>query len=339
MRSGFLDAAFAGAVIAALATLRRVEVQRKSRSSRGVSLEIGNVMMSGSETATAFYPVNRSPMIRILRTFSQMLPGGDFVKTLFYLNAVDKPRRTLRKALFQFYRYDHVYAVLKEVKSQYRGNFSILEFGTSAGYSFMKLLFAVKYLHMADRVTVHGFDSFQGMPPSTDPGDADVVTGDSWVAGQFRGDYKRLQELCAQQYENFQLHEGFFDASLNDAVLKMFGWQLPILVWIDCDYYSSARIVMERLIPYLPTGCVVYFDEYDALNFGSRFTGEARLVHEINTGQLGDNIELVLDTELSLNSNRVYRFVRVGTGPRFTPLAPENASNMIRFPSDGSPLP
>ena len=65
-----------------------------------------------------------------------------------------------------------------------------------------------------------------------------------------------------------------------------------MLVWIDCDYYTSSRTVMERLLPYLPTGCVIYFDEPE-FNFSSRFTGEARLIHEINHGLLGDGIELV----------------------------------------------
>jgi len=29
----------------------------------------------------------------------------------------------------------------------------------------------------------------------------------------------------------------------------------------------------------LPNGCVMYFDEFENLNFGSRFAGEAKLVH------------------------------------------------------------
>ena len=67
-------------------------------------------------------------------------------------------------------------------------------------------------------------------------------------------------------------------------------------------------MVLEKLIPYLPSGCVVYFDEYE-FNFGSRFTGESRLVHEINAGLFGEGIELVLDRELSWDLSRCYRFV------------------------------
>jgi hypothetical protein len=72
--------------------------------------------------------------------------------------------------------------------------------------------------------------------------------------------------------------------------------------------YSPARAALERLMPHLPSGCVIYFDEYE-FNFGSRFTGEARLVHEINQGVFGDGLELVLDGDLSWDLRRCYRFV------------------------------
>jgi hypothetical protein len=281
----------------------------------------------------------RSPAIRLLRALGHLLPG-DYLKTLFYLNLIETPRRLLRKALFQFYRYDHVYVVLRDCKKRYRGRFSILEFGTSAGYSFVKLLYATRFLGLEDRVTVHGFDSFEGMPRAADRRDEDLVESDSWGEGQFRGSYEELQSHCARRYKNFRLHKGWFEASVNEATLSSLQTDLPILVWIDVDYYSSARTVLERLIPYLPNGCVIYFDEYDNLNYGSRLTGEARVVHEINHGALGEEIELVYDRELSLNSLRIYRFVRFADGPRYVPLTRENEPAAVtRRPGSGSPLP
>jgi Macrocin-O-methyltransferase (TylF) len=281
----------------------------------------------------------RSPAIRLLRALGHLLPG-DYFKTLFYLNLIETPRRLLRKALFQFYRYDHVYAVLRDCKRRYQGRFSILEFGTSAGYSFVKLLYATRYLGLEDRVTVCGFDSFEGMPRTSDRRDEDLVEGDSWGEGQFRGSYEELQAHCAKRYQNFRLHKGWFENSVNESTLSPLRADLPILVWIDVDYYSSARTVLEKLVPYLPNGCVIYFDEYDNLNYGSRLTGEARLVHEINHGALGEEIELVLDRELSLNSMRIYRFVRFADGPRYIPISRENESAAPpRRPGSGSPLP
>ena len=281
----------------------------------------------------------RSPAIRVLRALGHLLPG-DYLKTLFYLNLIETPRRLLRKALFQFYRYDHVYLVLRDCKKRYQGRFSILEFGTSAGYSFVKLLYATRFLGLEDRVTVYGFDSFEGMPRAADRRDEDLVEGDSWGEGQFRGSYEALQLHCAKHYKNFQLHKGWFENSVNESALSPLRAELPILVWIDVDYYSSARTVLQKLIPYLPNGCVIYFDEYDNMNYGSRLTGEARLVHEINQGALGGEIELVCDRELSLSSMRIYRFVRFGDGPRYAPITRENHSAGVpRQPGSGSPLP
>jgi hypothetical protein len=284
------------------------------------------------------YHVKRSALLRLLRALGMLLPG-DWLKTFFYLNFIAAPRRILRRALYAFYRYDHVYAVLSEFRSTTTGKLSVLEFGTSAGYSFVKLLYATRYLRMTDRVTVHGFDSFEGLPATSDPRDADLTGGDQWVVGQYRGDFERLQAYCSRRYTNFQLHRGRFDATLTDTFLQRLLSEHPILIWVDSDYYTSARTVLERLIPVLPSGCVLYFDELDTTNFGSRLTGEARLVHEINHGLLGEALELVADPELSLNSRRVYRFVRLQPGPQYRTLLDDNRAELVREPTNDSPLP
>jgi len=290
-----------------------------------------------SETE-ATYSAKPSPLLKILRALTWLIPG-DYLKTAIYLNCIERPRRTLRSALNTFYRMDHIYAVIREFRNNYRGNFSILEFGTADGYSFTKMLYATRYLKMEHRVTVHTFDSFEGMPPAADARDLDLVGGDSWAPGQFRGRYEHLRRYCESKYRNFRIHKGYFEESITPQVLESLRSELPILVWVDCDYYSSAKVIMERLLPYLPNGCVLYFDEYDNMNYGSRLTGEARLVHEINGGVFGEDIELVRDDELGLNSKRVYRFVRFGTSLRYSPLSTENAPNVVHVRTNDSPLP
>ena len=86
------------------------------------------------------YP-DKSPLIKIMRLIGKFLPG-DYLKTTFYLNAIAKLRKALRLLLNSFYRMDHIYEVLQEFKSTYKGNFSILEFGKADGYSFTKMLYA-----------------------------------------------------------------------------------------------------------------------------------------------------------------------------------------------------
>jgi len=100
---------------------------------------------------------------------------------------------------------------------------------------------------------------------------------------------------------------------LNDAVLDSLRHDPPILVWFDADDYGSTRQPFERLLPYLPNGCVIYLDEYGPQSFGARDPGEARLVYEVNHGMFGTDVELVLDPALSLDSRRVYRFERTGS--------------------------
>ena len=267
---------------------------------------------------------DRSRLIGLLRAFGALLPG-DWLKTAAYRAVVAKPRRVVRQAITSFYRIDLVYQVLEETR-KYQGRFSILEFGTSQGYAFTKMLYATRFLRLSDRVTVHAFDSFEGLPPATHPGDRNVVTRDDvFVAGQYRGNRDGLEDYCSRHYDNYAIHQGYFENVLTAGVLERFRWELPVLLWIDCDYYSSARTVMERILPYVPSGCVVYFDDL-SYNYGSRLTGEARLVHEVNRGDFGPDLELVLDRELGWDSNAVYRLIRAEGGPRYSraqPLPPK----------------
>jgi macrocin-O-methyltransferase TylF-like protien len=295
-------------------------------------------MLIGSSDKASLYPVNGSRLMKALRVLSKILPG-DYLKTAFYLNFINKPRNLLRLALNTFYRMDHVYAVLNEFKRDYRGNFSILEFGTSDGYAFTKMLYATRYLGMADRVLVHTFDSFRGMPAPQGERDRDLVSRNDWVEGEFRGRYEELAEYCAQHYQNYQIHKGFFEQTLTREFLESLRVHQPILVWFDCDYYSSARVVWERLMDYLPNGCVIYFDEYEQLNFGSRFTGEARLVYEVNRGCFGEDVELVLDSRLSLDTKRIYRFVRFQPNNRYEQLFQDHSAEMVHYRTNDSPLP
>lgn len=282
--------------------------------------------------------MKRSGMIRLLHGFARLIPG-EYLKTAFYLNCIDRPRRMLRDSLFAFYRYDHVYAVLREFAQHCPGRASILEFGTSDGYSFVKLLYATRYLGLERRVKVHTFDSFEGMPASTDLRDRNWTSGDDWAPGQFRGNYLELEHYCAPRYSNYAIHRGYFEDSIDASFLTSLEKDPPVLIWIDCDYYSSARTILTRLIGHIPNGTVIYFDEFDNLNFGSRLTGEARLVHEVNSGMLGENIELVPDLRLSLHSRRIYRFLKVPPNRILFRPQVANGTGQVRHRSDGSPLP
>jgi hypothetical protein len=280
---------------------------------------------------------DKSLLMTVLRIFGMLIPG-DHARTFIYLNLIYKPRLALRRAISTFYRMDHIYTVISEFKDTYIGPFSILEFGVADGYAFSKKAFATHYLGAEDRIVCHGFDSFEGMPHTDDRRDRGSIAGGDWKAGQYRGSYEDLRTYLDGKYRNCRLHRGLFDTTLTPEFLETLRIHKPILVWIDCDYYTSARVVLERLIPHLPSGCVIYFDEYE-FNFGSRFTGEARLIHEINAGTLGPGIELILDKDLSWDLSRCYRFINENATSTFERKTELRQAAELRKRGNDSPLP
>ena len=281
---------------------------------------------------------DKSPAITLLRWIGKFLPG-DYLKTVFYLYVFAAPRRLIRFYLYSFYRMEHIYDVFREVKSKYKGKFTVLEFGTNEGYSITKMLYATRFLKMEDRITIHGFDSFEGMPAPTGRYDKNIIADDDeWIEGQFKGKYEILNEYLSGKYKNFELHKGFFEDSITPEFLESLKNEKPVLIWIDCDFYSSTKAVLDRILPYLPNGCYIYFDEFE-FNYGSRFTGEARAVYEINNGDFGDDgIELIFDAKLSLDSRRIYRFMRYENAVHYDMQHPI-ALDPGRAPTNGSPLP
>jgi hypothetical protein len=272
---------------------------------------------------------------KALKFIGRIIPGTN-LKTWIYLKLIYGPRRFARDMVSSFYRIDHIYEVLREFDAKHVGNFSILEFGVADGYSFTKKLHAAKYLGMEDRVTIHGFDTFEGLPEIDNSVDSPLVVGDDWEAGTYHGRLDELQAHCASNYKNFELHRGMFEDTIVDDFLETLLENKPILIWIDCDLYSSTHSIFTKLIPFIPTGCVIYFDDI-YYNYSSRFTGEMRAVHEINSGEFGEGLELVPDRALSWGSNRVYRFINMNAQSKHE--LKDVRSDGVRFRGGDSPFP
>lgn len=93
--------------------------------------------------------------------------------------------------------------------------------------------------------TVHGFDSFEGLP-------------EAWNADEAAGAYStngRMPEVAA----NVVLHPGWFE----DTLPRFFATcDTPIrLLHVDCDIYSSTHTVLACARGHLRTGSVVVFDD------------------------------------------------------------------------------
>ena len=104
--------------------------------------------------------------------------------------------------------------------------------------------------YMARRVgsrTVHGFDSFEGLP---EPWSGFGLGGKSF---DVRGRLPRVPS-------NIALYRGYFDHSLPQWLADHPG---PVaFIHIDCDLYSSTKTILDLLAPRLANGTVILFDEY-----------------------------------------------------------------------------
>jgi hypothetical protein len=205
-------------------------------------------------------------------------------------------------------RTDRIWALLRDFRERYRGNLSVVELGTSDGYSFGKVLHVARHLGMEDRLTVHAFDSFEGGPSAAAGSESGVV--DLRARGERRIRYEHLRNYCAARYRNFRVHQGNFAQSMTDATLEPLRSCVPMLVWVECSNYSSAKTAMERLIPYLPSGCMLQLAGCERSSHPDAPGGASRLVHEINLGAFGECLALTADK--GLGHDGIYRFMRIG---------------------------
>ncbi len=118
----------------------------------------------------------------------------------------------------------------------------VLEFGVFRGGSARTIARAIG----PSRV-IHGFDSFEGLP-------------EDWTGGQIGKGAFSLGGRLPKVPSNCRLHKGWYDKSLP-------GWLADnpgsvALAHIDCDLYTSTKIVFDLLASRLVSGTILVFDEY-----------------------------------------------------------------------------
>lgn len=142
-----------------------------------------------------------------------------------------------------------------------------LEFGVGSGKSTYfiaeQLRFLLKESPLADKVQVHGFDSFRGLPTSWDH----THLG----AGTFTTNGIIPEHLVGLPH--VRIHPGWFQDTLVD--LDEYGATPVAFAHIDVDIYSSAVETLSRIACQLYAGSVLVFDEL--VNYiGFELSGEYR---------------------------------------------------------------
>ena len=117
---------------------------------------------------------------------------------------------------------------------------NIVEFGVATGRTLNHIA------RLMPHKTVHGFDSFQGLP-------------EDWTSRMPRGFFAR--DNLPKVRSNCQLHVGWFDDTLPKWVKSHS--DVPIqLLHIDSDLYSSAVTILKELSDLIVPNTVIIFDEY-----------------------------------------------------------------------------
>jgi hypothetical protein len=148
-----------------------------------------------------------------------------------------------------------------------------LEFGVASGTT---LRIVVEHHR---RGTVHGFDSFQGLP-------------EHWRLGFDAGAFAQAEP---PEVEGAELVVGWFDETLPGFLAEHPG---PVaFLHLDADLYSSTATVLELVGPRLVPGSVLLFDEY--LNYPGWQEHEHRAwtEHVERTGISWEYLGLTMDDE------------------------------------------
>ena len=130
---------------------------------------------------------------------------------------------------------DNLLHCVKQAKEQ--GLF--LEFGVFKGKSINKIA------KLRSKNKIYGFDSFEGLPEAWD--------GYCVNEGYFATELPEVKE-------NVELIKGYFNTTL-PLFLNTHSDKISFM-HIDCDLYSSTKIVLELTKERLQSGTIIVFDEY-----------------------------------------------------------------------------
>ncbi|HEY4545707.1 MAG TPA: TylF/MycF/NovP-related O-methyltransferase [Pedomonas sp.] len=140
-----------------------------------------------------------------------------------------------------------------------RGDY--FEFGVWRGKTFIHARTMARRYRVSP-IVFRAFDSFAGLPPVDKHTKHEV-----WKEGQFacsRTEFARILASKGFAPGEYDLIEGFYDQSLNDALvgrLSSAGVRASI-VYVDCDLYESTVPVLRFIRHFLQDGTIICFDDY-----------------------------------------------------------------------------
>lgn len=150
------------------------------------------------------------------------------------------------------------------IEAQNIGDGYYLEFGVLNGECFMEA-----FRQMRGVVSHYvGFDSFEGLPNLSTVDETSQALTPAFYKGNFQSMPENIvkefiKSSCRIQEDEMTMVKGFFDKSLpnfDKQFLRSKG--VPLVIYIDCDLYSSTVEVLNFIDDLLVTGTWILFDDY-----------------------------------------------------------------------------
>lgn len=129
-----------------------------------------------------------------------------------------------------------------------------------------------------------GFDTFQGFPSVHKGFDNAGTTVNT--PGDLRGSTLDELELSIEKYNmerhlnhipNVQLVAGDFTQTI-EAFLTNNPHLIVALLYLDFDLYEPTKLALDKILPIMPKGAVVAFDELNCENFPGETTALSEIV-------------------------------------------------------------
>jgi hypothetical protein len=156
----------------------------------------------------------------------------------------------------------------------------IIECGVYQGNSLLWLAHLSVILEpFAINRRIHGFDTFEGFASIDSTNDPKDVGSHNFSDTDFETIKKSLELIDLLRPVNkiprFNLVKGDICETL-PSFIEENSWMTCAMLILDTDLYAPTKVALEKVVPIMPKGAVVVFDEYNYQNF----PGETKALKE-----------------------------------------------------------
>ena len=215
-----------------------IYVQRSIADTQKMLKEIGNVIDDKQNILLLQHDeIKHEAKWTSMRNLKKSIPNVSLAK-LFFLLAGIETAKYIETHMPKTRVYHDQADILKECVTL-AGEGLFLEFGVYSGRTINAIADA------KINKTIHGFDSFEGLP-------------ETWRSGFEKGVFRKSK--LPQVRNNVKLHIGWFENTLDEFVKAHV--EYCAFIHIDCDLYSSTKTIFHYLKHRIISGSILLFDEY-----------------------------------------------------------------------------